>query len=313
MEIPVYLFTGFLEAGKTRFIQETLEDERFNMGERTLLLLCEEGVEEYDPERFAGKNVFIETLERPEQLTADHLAKLQMAHHIERCVVEYNGMWLLDDLYRQMPEDWVIYQEICFADASTFLSYNANLRQLVVDKLKSCEMIVFNRAGDSIDKLELHKIVRAVSRRAEIAYEAENGDVTYDNIEDPLPFDLEAPVVEIQDRDYAVWYRDISEEMKKYAGKTLRFKGMVVRSPKLPEKTFLCGRYLMTCCAEDIAYTGLACEWDQAAALKTKQWVTVTAVVSVRFHKVYGKKGPVLSIQSVEPAQPPEQEVATFY
>lgn len=313
MEIPVYLFTGFLEAGKTRFIQETLEDERFNMGERTLLLLCEEGVEEYDPERFAGKNVFIETLERPEQLTADHLAKLQMAHHVERCVVEYNGMWLLDDLYRQMPEDWVIYQEICFADASTFLSYNANLRQLVVDKLKSCEMIVFNRAGDSIDKLELHKIVRAVSRRAEIAYEAENGDVTYDNIEDPLPFDLEAPVVEIQDRDYAVWYRDISEEMKKYAGKTLRFKGMVVRSPKLPEKTFLCGRYLMTCCAEDIAYTGLACEWDQAAALKTKQWVTVTAVVSVRFHKVYGKKGPVLSIQSVEPAQPPEQEVATFY
>ena len=46
MEIPVYLFTGFLEAGKTRFIQETLEDERFNAGERTLLLLCEEGVEE---------------------------------------------------------------------------------------------------------------------------------------------------------------------------------------------------------------------------------------------------------------------------
>ena len=135
MELPVYLFTGFLEAGKTRFIQETLEDERFNAGERTLLLVCEEGVEEYAPEQFSGKNVFIEVLDDSSQLNADHLAKLQMAHNAERCVVEYNGMWLLDELYQNMPEDWVIYQEICFADANTFLSYNANMRQLMVDKL----------------------------------------------------------------------------------------------------------------------------------------------------------------------------------
>ena len=48
MPIPVYAFTGFLDAGKTKFIQETLEDERFNTGERTLVLICEEGEEEYD-------------------------------------------------------------------------------------------------------------------------------------------------------------------------------------------------------------------------------------------------------------------------
>lgn len=53
-EIPVYLFTGFLEAGKTKFIQETFEDPRFNNGENTLLLVCEEGIEEYDPSRFKG-------------------------------------------------------------------------------------------------------------------------------------------------------------------------------------------------------------------------------------------------------------------
>lgn len=313
MELPVYLFTGFLEAGKTRFIQETLEDERFNAGERTLLLLCEEGVEEYAPEEFSGKNVFIEVLESSEQLNADYLAKLQMAHSAERCVVEYNGMWLLDDLYQNMPEDWVIYQEICFADANTFFSYNANMRQLMVDKLKSCEMVVLNRAKPDLDKQEVHKIIRAVSRRAEIAYEGADGEVVYDDIEDPLPFDLEAPVVRIEDQDYAVWYRDISEEMKKYGGKTLCFKGMVVCSPKLPKNTFLCGRYLMTCCEADIAYTGLACQWNQADTLASKQWVTVTATVSVKFSPVYGKRGPVLQVQSAEPALPPEQEVATFY
>ena len=39
--VPVYLFTGFLESGKTKFIQSTLEDKRFCRGERTLLLVCE--------------------------------------------------------------------------------------------------------------------------------------------------------------------------------------------------------------------------------------------------------------------------------
>lgn len=42
-DMPVYLFTGFLESGKTSFIDETLADKRFNNGQRTLLLVCEEG------------------------------------------------------------------------------------------------------------------------------------------------------------------------------------------------------------------------------------------------------------------------------
>ena len=313
MDLPVYLFTGFLEAGKTKFIQETLEDERFNAGERTLLLMCEEGVEEYNPDLFSAPNVFIEVLEDESRLNPDYLAKLQMKHNPQRVVLEYNGMWMLDDLYNNMPEDWVIYQEICFADASTFLSYNANMRQLTVDKLKSCEMIVFNRAKPEQDKMEFHKIVRGVSRRAQIAYELENGDVVYDELEDPLPFDLEAESFEVKDEDYAIWYRDISEEEKKYGGKTVTFKGMAVKSQKLPPKTFLCGRYLMVCCEDDITFAGLACQWDKPMDFESKDWITVTAKIAIKFSPVYEKRGPVLQVISVEPAEAPEQEVATFY
>ena len=313
MELPVYLFTGFLEAGKTKFIQETLEDERFNAGERTLLLLCEEGVEEYNPDLFSGHNVFIEVLEDESQLTPEYLSMLQRKHNPQRCVLEYNGMWLLDDLYNNMPEGWVIYQEICFADANTFLSYNANLRQLTVDKLKSCEMIVLNRAKDDLDKLEVHKIIRAISRKCDIAYELDNGDVVYDEMEDPLPFDLEADVVDIKEQDYAIWYRDISEEEAKYDGLTVRFKGIAVKSQKLPPKTFLCGRYLMVCCEDDITFAGLACQWDKPMDFESKDWVTVTAKVALKFSPVYEKRGPVLQVISVEPAEAPEQEVATFY
>ena len=43
MDIPVYLITGFLESGKTTFINETISDPEFSQGERTLLICCEEG------------------------------------------------------------------------------------------------------------------------------------------------------------------------------------------------------------------------------------------------------------------------------
>ncbi len=312
-QIPVYLFTGFLEAGKTKFIQETLADPRFNQGERTLLLLCEEGEEEYEPDSFSGRNVFIEPIENEEDLQAEPLDALVKKHRAERVLVEYNGMWMLDSLYQRMPQSWVVAQEFLFCDANTFVNYNANMRQLVYDKLKSCELVVFNRCKPDIDKLELHKIVRAVTRRADIAYEAPDGKVEYDEIEDPLPFDLNAPVVEIKDEDYALFYSDLSEDFSKYDGKTLRYKAMVAKSPRLAADNFVFGRQLMTCCVNDIQFTGLICRWPDAARLSSGQWLTVTAHVDVKWHKGYGKKGPVLTVLNLETATPPEQTVATFY
>ena len=312
-QIPVYLFTGFLEAGKTKFIQETLQDERFNNGEPTLLLLCEEGMEEYDPSTFASPNVYIETIDREEDLLPEPLDAMFKKHGCKRVLVEYNGVWQLNTLYQQMPEDWVIAQEFLFCDANTFVSYNANMRQLVYDKLRSCELVVFNRCGDDIDRMELHKIVRQASRRTDIAYERPDGKVEYDEIEDPLPFDLDAPVTDISDRDYALFYSDLSGDIKKYNGKTLRYKALVAKSDRLAKDCFIFGRQLMTCCAADIQFAGLVAQWPQAQTLQKGQWAIVTATVAVRWHKAYGKKGPVLNVTSVEPCDPADPAVATYY
>ena len=246
-QIPVYLFTGFLEAGKTKFIQETLEDKRFNNGERTLLLVCEEGIEEYEPEEFSAPNVKLKAVENESDLTGENLIAWRRAADAERVLVEYNGMWMLDTLYGALPEGWLVAQEFMFADATTFLTYNANMRQLCYDKLKSAELVVFNRFTPDMDKMEFHKVVRGASRRADIAYEAPDGSVAYDDIEDPLPFDLDAPIVEIGDGDYALWYRDMSEEPKKYSGKTVRFKGRCIRRKGVPANSFIIGRHIMTC------------------------------------------------------------------
>ncbi len=312
-DIPVYLFTGFLEAGKTKFIQETLEDKRFCNGERTLLLVCEEGEEEYAPEQFADPAVFIRVLESQEELTPDTLEKYVEETQAERVVIEYNGMWMLDALYGAMPEGWMVYQEFLFADATTFLAYNSNMRQLVYDKLKSCELVVFNRFTPAMDKMAFHKIVRGASRRADIAYEAPDGKVVYDDIEDPLPFDLNAPVVEIKDEDFALWYRDMSEEPKKYEGKTVRFKCRALVRSKLPKETFVVGRHVMTCCVEDIQFAGLVCQWERAAAVQDNSWMILTARIQFKFNRAYGKRGPVLSYIAGEPCEPPAQDVATFY
>lgn len=312
-ELPVYLFTGFLDAGKTQFIQGTLEDEKFNPEERTLLLVCEEGEEEYRKERFVIKNVFMELVNAPEELETSVLAKTARKYKADRVVIEYNGMWNLTDLYKALPDNWLIYQQIMFADSETFVSYNANMRQLMVDKLQDCELIALNRTTDKTDKEAIHKIIRGVNRRAQILYEYLDGELEYDDIEDPLPFDVQAPIITIEDRDFALWYRDMMEEPGKYEGRSVCFKGLAVRSPQLDDKSMLIGRKIMTCCEADIAFRPIICESDKTIEADNASWQTLTARIELKKHRLYTEKAPVLKLISLEKAAPPEQEVATFY
>lgn len=314
MELPVYLFTGFLESGKTKFIQETLTDERFNDGKGTILVIqCEEGEEELDPSKFVNSKVAIEVIDDIEHLNKFELAAMQKKHKAKKIVVEYNGMWMLKDFFEAMPNGWIIYQEMTFADSTTFMTYNANMRSLVVDKFNNCDAVIFNRFSDSMDKLDYHKIVRGVSRGAAIIYDYPDGRVEMDEIEDPLPFDIEAPIIEISDVDYAIWYRDISEEMDKYNGKTVRFKVLTATGKHLPKNSFIVGRHIMTCCADDIAFGGLVCNWEDSSCIKNKEWITLTAKINVEYSEVYKRRGPVLKAISVELANPPTEDVVTFY
>jgi len=311
-QYPVYLFTGFLESGKTKMIQEILEDPDFNDGCKILLIVCEEGVEEYDPTRFYGQNVKQMVIERPEDLTLELLYDYTAHHVVDRVMIEYNGMWQIDKLFEALPEDWYVFQQLLIADASTILQYNANMRSLVFDKLQGAETVIFNR-GENADKEALHKLVRGVSRRATIAYETPEGELEYDEIEDPLPFYVNAPVVTIADEDYALFYRDLADEMPNWGGKTVKFRGMVARDRQLGKKAIVVGRHVMTCCADDIAFSGLVCNFEKDTALKTGEWVMITAKIRIEEHLLYGSAGPVLYATDVASTSEPKQPVATFY
>lgn len=313
MEIPVYLFTGFLESGKTKFIQETLEDERFNSGEKTLLIVCEEGEEEYDPSRFSGKNVFIKYVENQEDLSSYTFNQWLKETGSERVIIEYNGMWTSDKLYNAMPRGWTICQEMLFADSNTFENYNANMRSLVFDKLKTAELVIFNRYNDTIDRMPLHKVVRGVSRRNAIVFEYTDGHTEEDLIEDPLPFDINADIIEIKDNDFALWYRDMMEETPKYNGKTIKFKGIIAKDKRMPDNNFIAGRHVMTCCADDIQYAGIIAVTNGSCNnLKTGDWLNITATISVEKNKVYRGIGPVLKVIDYAITSAPEEKVVTF-
>ena len=314
MDIPVYLFTGFLEAGKTKFLQETLCDKSFfdNKRDVTLVIQCEEGEEELDPSVFASKQIYLEVLDDKKKLNPDKLDALREKHKATRVMLEYNGMWLIQELVNALPDGWFICQEMNFNDASTIDVYNANMRNLVVDKLTNADLVVFNRCEPDQDIQKLHKLVRGVSRRAEIYYERTNGQAAYDDIEDPLPFDVNAPIIKVEDRDFALLYRDMAENMMQYDGKKVNFLGLVNNYAKLPAGGFIIGRPIMTCCVEDIRYSGIFCE-NGADKVETDKWYRITAEVNIKPCRIYGRKGPVLKMLGVNPADAPADPVATFY
>ena len=321
-QIPVYLFVGQLESGKTKFIQETMEDPQFDSGDKTLLLVCEDGEIEYDPKRFAFGGVHVAQIEDKSELTQENLAALAEKSGCGRVLVEYNGMWLLQDLYDAMPDNWVVFQCLATADGTTIKTYagDSAMRALLLDKLRASELLVVNRAeavNDDESRQLIHKLVRQASRRCDIAYEFKDGSVGYDDIPDPLPFDINAPVVEIPAEFFGVWYMDCMDEMEKYDGKTVKFLAQVCQTNRAGKGCFVPGRFAMTCCVQDIQFVGFPCKYDDYKNLEQRSWITLTAKVNVKYHPIYkgqtaGSTGPVLTALAIEPAEKPLDDVVTF-
>ena len=311
-EVGVYIFCGFLEAGKTSFISNALASDELDTGEKTALFVFEDGEEEYEEAQLKNTDVF--HLDK-NSLTLAKMTKTERDGDYTRIFVEYNGMWELGDFLDVMPENWVVCQIMAIFDCTNILIYNANMRQQVFDKIQYADLIVFNRYKSGEDKMPYHKLVRGISRNNDIIYENERREIERDDIEDPLPFDVNAPVIEIEDRDYAYFYRELTENMRAYHGKTVRFLCVTAYDRSLGKSTVVVGRHIMTCCEADTKYCGLVCEHNGSRSFTTGEWYYLTAKICVAKHKVYGGEGPVLLGLKFEKASEPEPEdvVTTFY
>lgn len=312
MEIPVYLFTGFLESGKTSFIRDTVSDPDFIDGENTLIILCEEGMEEYDEAALKKTNVDIVTVEDEEDLTTEFIKECEEKYKPARVLIEYNGMWKVSRLIEEvLPKNWPLVQVISTIDATTFEMYNSNMKSLLMEQIGLSDLVVFNRCKPDMKKGSYKRTIRAVNRKTAVFFEGEDGEelpVT----DDDLPFDVSAKEIELEDYDYGTWYMDAMENPKKYEKKIMKFKAVVYKNRNFPKDVFVPGRFAMTCCADDIAFIGCVCHFDGAEQFKSKEWVDVEAEVRVEYRKEYKAKGPVLYATKVTPAEKPEEDLVYF-
>ena len=306
---PVYVINGFLESGKTEFITYTLSQPYFQVRGKTLLILCEEGENEYDANLLKMSRTQLELIEDEEEFNTTRLIELEKKHKPERIIIEYNGMWN----YRAMklPWHWKIEQQITTIDASTFPMYFTNMKSLLAEQLRASELIIFNRCDGVEDLSSYKRNVKAINPKAEIVFEDSNGEIN-EIMEEDLPYDLKAPVIELNNQGYGIWYLDSLDHLERYEGKTVQFTAMVLKPKDFPSGYFVPGRMAMTCCAEDMAFLGFACEYDKTNTLTDKQWVKVTARVEKEYFADYQGEGPVLHAISVGQTKAPKDEIISF-
>lgn len=311
-EIPVYVFTGFMDSGKTTLIKETLFENDFGEGSKTLILCCEDGDVEYDEAKLRTINAHLAMIEEQEKFNEETLNKLNLEYLPEQVFLEYNGTWDIATLLEtKLPKDWVIVQSLATVDATTFEMYVNNMRQMMMEQLFKADVVIFNRCDDETPKGKFRRIVKAQNRPAQIVYERADGTVD-ENANEELPFDINQEVIELSDADYAIWFMDATDDPKKYDGKKIKFLALVYNPDKMKKGVFVPGRFAMTCCVEDVQFIGFKAKYTDSKQIAHKSWINITAEIRVEFAKEYRGKGPVLYPLEIEPAEMPEDELVYF-
>lgn len=311
-EIPIYMFLGFLESGKTTFAKETLIDRNFTEGEPTLLLVCEEGIEEYDVDELKKRNIFVEYIE-DKDINTEHLLDLQDKYNPTRVMIEYNGTWKMEKLFSiRVPKGWTIVQVITFVDAQTFDVYIANMKAMMMEQLSTADTIIFNRCDENTRKAEYRRSLRAVNRRAQVIFENKDGLAEVGDDEVFLPYDINQPVIDLEEEDFGLFYIDACDNPDKYVGKKVHFKAMVHKPKEYNENEFVPGRFAMTCCADDIAFVGFKAYYKGAGKLKDRQWVMVTGEVGKEYYPEFEGDGPVIKVSEVAMTSPAAEELVYF-
>ena len=311
-EIPVYVFMGFLESGKTTFAKDVLLKQGFTEGAPSLLLVCEEGEEEYDEKELKAKNIQIEYISE-DDLNADHLLELGRKYKPENVLIEYNGMWELDRIFKvRVPDGWTVVQVISFVDGTTFDVYVNNMKKIMMDQLRNADMIIFNRCDENTRTAEYRRSIRAVNRRAQVIFEDKDGKPMDNNDEVVLPYDLDKDTIVLEDEDFGIFYIDAADNPDKYLGKKIKFKAQAHRPSNFGKKEFVPGRFAMTCCANDIAFIGFKTYYKDARVLNDRDWVMVEGTIKKEYYPEFQGEGPVIYADNVVLVEPAQDDLVYF-
>lgn len=313
IRVPLFLITGFLESGKTTFLSSTIGQDYFQIEGPTLLINCEDGERGYNADHIKRHfNTDYVEIGEQEEFTPEALKKLEEKYHPERVLLEYNPLWGVKNLEEmELPDGWGILQEIVIVDASTFQIYMNNMKSLFVDMTRNAELVIFNRSDQNLPLANFRRSIKVNNPACQVMFEDRSGNIT-DIFEDSVPYDLDSDVIDIEDVDYGIFYVDMRENPDRYRGKTVRFKGRVLKSQNKDADYFVPGRQAMTCCAADLQFIGFICESAFAPKLKMGSWVDLTADVGWKYEEAYGEEGPVLRARSIKNTTAPDPDIVYF-
>ncbi len=309
---PVYLFTGFLDSGKTTLIKDTLNDPGFMEGtDRTLIICLEQGEVSYDEKFLDEHNTFIEFLDASTELTEEKMHELDTIYHPDQVFIEYNGTESVSEtLLNGMPSFWPLVQILTTVDATTFEIYINAMRSMLFEQLRWSDTIIVNRCTEDMSGSMLRGNIKAINKRAQIYYEGAFGEPV--NLKNGLlPFDLNADVIDISDDDYGLWYMDAVENPRKYDGKEIIIRGMYAENIPGYNQTFILGRRAMVCCAQDTSLCGLTVTNVKIWEMKIGDWVEVQGKLKV-IPMEGGGETVVLYADRIARYEKPAEEYVTF-
>ena len=201
------------------------------------------------------ESVVNDHIENMEDFTKEFVRGCQRNYYPDRVMIEYNGMYSIDDLMDVVDEtDLELYQVIVTVDASTADLYLKNMKSMFMEMFKMADLVIFNRCDDNTNMGSFRRSIKAVNPRAQVGFERADGkEMEQDEL---LPYDVNAEVIKVEDEDYGIWYIDAMERPEVYEGKTVEMRVQVQRSPKMPPGMIIPGRKAMTCCEDDMTFIG---------------------------------------------------------
>jgi len=304
----VYFVNGFLDAGKTSFIQDLLEEDYFEIKGTTLLILCEEGEVEYDDFLMDHLKVVIKKIEEEENFNSEYIARLEEEVKPERIIVEYNGMWDRKDLI--FPKQWDDIMEIVIIDAGTFEIYAANMKSFMSEHVRKAYLTIFNNCDDVMDKMASYRrSVKAVNPSLNIVCKDKHGEDILQKFEDDLPYSLDDEIIDVRDDKFSVFYLDSLDNLDRYLGKKIVFTAQIMKAREEGKDIFLAGRFAMTCCEQDISLFGIICYYSGVGSIENDDWVEITGTVKKEYVKEYDVEFPTCIVEKICPCEKPKREV----
>lgn len=308
MNKPVYVFSGFLDSGKTQAIKETLYNPNFNEGEPSLIICLEQGDVIYDDKFLKITNSQVLYLDSVNDLTLEKQKQIDKEYKVERIFIELNGMEDDKILYDVgFIKNWELAQTLTTIDASTFNIYLSNMRQFMYNHVVNAECIILNRSDDA-DKRYLRNNLKSINQYSEIIYENRDGSVS-NKIEDEL-FDVSKDLV-IDDVDYGLWYMDCIDNTSKYDDKNITLKMMFIEDMPEYSNALIMGRRAMVCCANDITNIAISCVGLDKSKIEKDKYYSLTG----KLHEVKASNGDktcVLYVTDYKEAVKPKDELVNF-